>query len=62
MTDNTAYETFSEIKRYYDAIEYPKYRNVELIVFKEKYAALIRFKKDLETVLYVRLQLWSTAG
>ena len=56
MTDSTAYETFSEIKRYYDAIEYPNYRNVKLTVFRKKYAALIQLKKDLETNMnYIRL-------
>ena len=56
MTGSTALETFSEIKRYYDAIEYPKYRNADLAVFKQKYAALIRLKKNLETNMkYIRL-------
>ena len=56
MTDSTALETFSEIKRYYDAIEYPKYRNVDLAVFKQKYDALESIRTHLETNMkYIRL-------
>ena len=36
MTDSTALEIFAAIQAYYDAIEYPKYRNVDLAVFKRE--------------------------
>ena len=56
MTDNTALEIFAIVQSYYDSIEYPKYRNVDLTVFKRKYEALVRAKKHLETNMkYIRL-------
>jgi hypothetical protein len=40
MNQDQAYQIFSEIKDYYDLIQSPKYRNVDLKVFKEKYDTL----------------------
>ena len=45
MTDSTAVRNFAEIQALLRLIEYPKYRNVELAVFKEKYEALISLKR-----------------
>ena len=59
--DSTANEIFANLKEYYDCIEYPKYRNVDLAVFKQKYEALVRVKKHLETNMkYIRLVSLST--
>ena len=56
MTDSTALEIFEEVQAYYDSIEYPKYRNVELTVFKRKYDSLEDIKTHLETNMkYIRL-------
>ena len=56
MTDSTALEIFAEVQAYYDSIEYPKYRNVELTVFKRKYDSLEDIKTHLETNMkYIRL-------
>ena len=48
MTKDEAYEIFSNIFEYYDSINSPLYRNVELQEFKEKYAILINLKNYLE--------------
>ena len=54
--DSTANEIFANLKEYYDCIEYPKYRNVDLAVFRQKYEALVSVKKHLETNMkYIRL-------
>ena len=56
MTDSTALEIFAAVQAYYDSIEYPKYRNVDLAVFKQKYDALEGIRTHLETNMkYIRL-------
>ena len=37
MLTKQAQELFSEIKAYYDSIEHPKYRHVDLVALNEKY-------------------------
>ena len=49
MTDTTALEIFEAVQAYYNSIEYPKYRNVDLAVFKQKYDALEDIRTHLET-------------
>jgi hypothetical protein len=56
MLTKQALERFSEIKAYYDAIEAPKYRHVELGTLRERYQALQELKDDLgEDAEYLRL-------
>jgi hypothetical protein len=49
MDTNTALEIFSEIKRYYDGIKPPKYRNADLDRVKEEYSRLRNLKQLLES-------------
>ena len=47
MITNQAYELFSKIQAYYDSIEHPKYRHVDLLALNEKYQLLQGLKNDL---------------
>ena len=47
MNQDQAQKIFSEVKDYYDLIQLPKYRNVDLKIFKEKYDALSSIKECL---------------
>jgi hypothetical protein len=56
MNQDQAQKIFSEIKDYYDLIQLPKYRNVDLKIFKEKYDALSSIKECLGSdENYIRL-------
>jgi hypothetical protein len=56
MITNQAYELFSNIQAYYDAIEHPKYRNVDLLILNEKYQLLLGLKNDLgHDAAYIKL-------
>jgi hypothetical protein len=56
MTTEQAHQNFEAIKKYYDAIDYPKYRNADLPDFKDRYQQLLALKIHLESnVLYNRL-------
>ena len=56
MDKDTAARTFAEIKLYYDHIDQPKYRNVELKELKERYGEMLGLKDWLESdPRYVRL-------
>jgi hypothetical protein len=56
MLTTQAQERFSEIKAYYDSIEAPKYRHVELGTLRERYQALQELKDDLgEDSEYLKL-------
>jgi hypothetical protein len=47
MLTDQVYEQFQNIKIYYDSIKTPKFRNVNIEVFREKYRILIGLKNDL---------------
>jgi hypothetical protein len=56
MVTDHAQQTLTAIKQYYDAVDYPKYRNIDLPVFKKHYDELIGLKPILESnVIYNRL-------
>ena len=56
MNKNQAYEVFTKIQKYYNSINYPKYKNIKLEEFKNKYEALQSVKQHLEVnVVYTRL-------
>ena len=56
MDIQTALEIFSEIKRYYDGIKPPKYRNADFETLKQQYAQLMNLKKKLDdNADYVKL-------
>ena len=40
MNKNQAYEIFTEVQKYYNSVKYPKYRNISLEEFKEKYDSI----------------------
>jgi hypothetical protein len=48
MDTNTALEIFSEIKRYYDGIKHPKYRNADFEKLKKEYIRLANLKDPLD--------------
>jgi hypothetical protein len=48
MDTQTALEIFSEIKRYYDGIKPPKYRNADFETLKQQYARMETLKELLE--------------
>jgi hypothetical protein len=47
MLTDQAYKQFQNIKTYYDSIKNPKFRNVNIEVFREKYKILVGLKNDL---------------
>ncbi len=47
MLADKAYEQFQQIKAYYDSIKKPKYRNVDIEVFRKKYDTLKNLKNEL---------------
>ena len=56
MNKNQAYEIFTEVQKYYNSVKYPKYRNISLEEFKEKYETLLKVKIYLESnALFIRL-------
>ena len=56
MNRATAFEIFTEVQEYYNSIDYPKYKNISLKKFKEKFKALNGIKLQLESnVLFTRL-------
>jgi len=56
MNRATAFEIFTEVQEYYNSIDYPKYKNISLKKFKEKFEALNGIKIHLESnVLFTRL-------
>jgi hypothetical protein len=56
MTQDQALQNLTTIKQYYDGIDYPKYRNIDLPVFKKHYDNLCDLKQALESnVIYNRL-------
>ena len=56
MEAQTALEIFSEIKRYYDGIKSPKYRNADFETLKQQYSRLMNLKKNLDdNADYVKL-------
>jgi len=44
MNDNSAQETFNQIKTYYESVPSPKYRNIETADFETKFKQLIELK------------------
>ena len=56
MNKNQAFEIFTEVQKYYNSVKYPKYRNISLEEFKEKYETLFKVKIYLESnALFIRL-------
>jgi len=56
MTTDHELQTLAGIKQYYDAIDYPKYRNIDLPAFKKHYEKLIELKAVLKSnMVYTRL-------
>ncbi len=56
MNTDQALQALKSIKQYYDAVKYPKYRNLDLPAFKARYERLATLKPQLESnVVYNRL-------
>ena len=56
MNTDQALQALKSIKQYYDAVKYPKYRNMDLPAFKARYERLAILKPQLESnVVYNRL-------
>ena len=47
MKTDKAYEQFQQIKAYYDSIKKPRYRNVDIVIFRKKYETLGSLKDEL---------------